>query len=37
MSEKYEALIKSVMEEFDCDRKEAMVFIEASGMYSIID
>ena len=37
MSEKYEMLIKSVMEEFDCDRKEAMAFIEASGMYSIIN
>lgn len=37
MSEKYEMLIKGVMEEFNCDRKEAMAFIEASGMYSAID
>ena len=37
MSENYESLIASVMEEFDCGRKEAMTFIESSEMYSVIE
>lgn len=35
--ERYEELIQSVMEEFDCDRKEAEVFIETSGMFYLIE
>lgn len=34
-NEKYEELIKSVMEELECSRSEAVEFIEFSGMYSI--
>lgn len=33
-NEKYEELIKSVMEELECSRSEAETFIEFSGMYS---
>lgn len=34
-NEKYEELIKSVMEELGCSRLEAEAFIEFSGMYSV--
>lgn len=34
-NEKYEELIKSVMEELECSRSEALAFIEFSGMYSV--
>lgn len=35
--ERYEKLIQSVMAEFDCDRIEAEVFIETSGMFYTIE
>lgn len=32
-NDRYEELVQSVMDEFECDRSEAVMFIESTGMY----